>query len=50
MHIMLGGNRSGNSTISSEERNEKNKRMIKSNLFHYLEQNIKNIVQYEFTF
>lgn len=50
MHIMLGGNRCGASSISSEEQNEKNKRKIRSQLFHYLEQNIKNIVEYEFTF
>lgn len=50
MHMILGGNSNCSSTISGEERNEKNKKRCKSHLYHYLKQNIKNIIQYEFTF
>ena len=50
MHRILGGNNSTSSSISSDQRNERNKKRCKMNLYHYLQQNIKNIVQYEFTF
>ena len=50
MHRMLGGTRSASSAISSEERNNKNKKKMRSELYHYLQQSIKNIIQYDFTF
>ena len=51
LNRVLGGNPNGGSSkLTSQQRTEKNNKQIQSNLYHYLKQDIKNIVQYEFTF